>query len=211
MTPRLPALSHAYRPQPRSDADTESRKDRRPFIVATLFAAVMLALIAVTWTASTEVLAATSAGIEWARAHDDLTAKAAFSVILAASGAIAFVIAWARTTDPDRPVRVPGGRGTIAVHELGAWLRDGIEERDDVRSADVLVQSQGKGVRVTARIAVTAAARLQDTANGARAAIEQTLATRIGVPLAAQPTIELRYEELRLRPRPLDTRLEANG
>jgi hypothetical protein len=179
--------------------------------VATLFAAVMLAGIAATWTVSTEVLATLSAGIEWARTHDDLAAKAAFSVILAASAALAFVIAWARTTDPDRPVRVPGGRGTIAVHELGAWLRDGIEERDDVRSADVQVQSQGKGVRVTARIAVTADARLQDTAHGATAAIEQTLATRIGVPLAAQPTIELRYEELRLHPRPLESRLEANG
>ena len=43
----------------------------------------------------------------------------------------------------------------------------------------------------------------------ARIAIEQVLAAQVGVPLAAEPVIELRYEELRLRPRGLDQRVEA--
>ena len=61
---------------------------------------------------------------------------------------------------------------------------------------------RGRGVRVVAVIAVTADARLAETAKAATTAIERALDERAGVPLAEPPALELRYEELILgRPR----------
>lgn len=182
---------------------------RRPFLLASLLAAAAAVLLAVTWGASNEALDAVAQGAAWLQARNDIAARAALSVVLVAGAALAFVVAWSRTTDPRRPVRVSGGRGTIAVDEVARWMRDAVRERTDIRDVVIAVQSQGKGVRVAARIAVTADARLQETSRGARAAIEQVLAAHVGVPLAAEPQIELRYEELRLHPRGLDQRVEA--
>jgi hypothetical protein len=218
MAPRLPALSRPYRParaeSARPDepdaAVTRARiEDRRPFVLATGVALAAAIVLVLTWAASAPVLGALGAAVQWAVVHNDLTARAVLTVVLVALAAMAYVVAWSRATAPGRPVRVPGGRGTIAVHEVAAWLRDAVEARGDVRSAAVVVRSAGKGVRVSARVTVTADARLQDTGHGARTAIEQVLATHVGVPLAGAPIIELRYDELRLRPRPRGTRQEC--
>lgn len=209
MTPRLPALSSHPRSRARAADDIGGPvTSRRPFVLASVIAALVLALLAVTWGASNEALEALAQAAAWAQARNDVAARAALSVVLVASAALAFVVAWSRTTDPRRPVRVPGGRGTIAVDEVARWVRDAVRERTDIRDVVIAVQSQGKGVRVAARIAVTADARLQETSRGARAAIEQVLATQVGVPLVTEPEIELRYEELRLHPRGLEPRLE---
>lgn len=210
MTPRLPALSQPARSRARAADDLGGPVGtRRPFALAALVALLAAALLAVTWGASDAALEAVASGAAWLQARNDVAARAALSVVLVAAAALAFVVAWSRTSDPRRPVRVPGGRGTIAVDEVAAWVRDAVRERTDIRDVAIAVHSQGKGVRVAARIAVTADARLQETSRGARAAIEQVLAAQVGVPLVAEPVIELRYEELRLRPRGLEQRMEA--
>lgn len=209
MTPRLPALSAPAHSRARAVDDPTHDLGgpvgtRRPFLLATLVALLAAALLAVTWGASDAALQAIATGAAWLQARNDLAARAALSVVLVATAALAFVIAWSRTTDPRRPVRVPGGRGTIAVDEVAAWVHDAVRERTDISDVVIAVRSQGKGVRVAARIAVTADARLQETSRGARAAIEQVLAAQVGVPLVTEPVIELRYQELRLRPRNLE-------
>jgi hypothetical protein len=94
-------------------------------------------------------------------------------------------------------VRLAEGRGTIAVDVLAERLRLAILERPDVEDAGVRVDNlRGKGVRVVAVLAVTANARLTETAEAAIAAIEQALDERAGVALAEPPALELRYEEL---------------
>ena len=209
MAPRVPALAGSSLSAVPATADRGMPVlVRRPFAYAAVIAAAAAVLLAVTWGASDNALHGIAQGAAWLQERNDLPARASVSVILVATTALAFVVAWSRATDPKRPVRVPGGRGTIAVDEIAAWIRDAVEERTDVRGVTIAVQSQGKGVRVAARIAVTADARLQETSKGARVAIEQVLATQVGVPVVAEPIIELRYEELRLRPRALDTRLE---
>lgn len=209
MTPRVPAVAGTYQSSTAASSDLAMPVPvRRPFAYAALVAAAAAVLLAVTWGASDLALQGIAQGAAWLQTRNDLAARASLSVVLVATAALAFVVAWSRATDPRRPVRVPGGRGTIAVDEVAAWIRDAVEERTDVRGVSIAVQSQGKGVRVAARIAVTADARLQETSKGARAAIEQVLATQVGVPLVADPIVELRYEELRLRPRALENRLE---
>jgi hypothetical protein len=89
----------------------------------------------------------------------------------------------------------------MPVSEVASWIRAGIEARPDVREAVARVESRGAGVRVAARVAVMPDARIEDTARGVRTIIEEILAANIGVPLAGEPTIEIRYEELRLMPR----------
>ena len=194
MTPRLPALSQPARSHARTTSDLGGPVGtRRPFALAALIALLAAVLLAVTWGASNAALEGVAGGAAWLQERNDVAARAALSVVLVATAALAFVVAWSRTSDPRRPVRVPGGRGTIAVDEVAAWMRDAVRERTDIRDVAITVQSQGKGVRVAARIAVTADARLQETSRGARAAIEQVLAAQVGVPLVAEPVIELRY------------------
>lgn len=174
---------------------------RSDVIRALLFALIAAAVVAVAWLAPVVALDAAAAAIGWLRMHNDVTGRAALTVVVVAAAALAWVGVWARATAPRRPVRVAGGRGTIPVDEIAAWLTAQLELRDDVRDAAVSVQHRGKGVRVAARMAVTPDARLDDTTDGARTIIERVLTSQVGAPLDAAPAIELRYEELRLRPR----------
>jgi hypothetical protein len=170
-------------------------------MLATLVAALAVAVVAVTWVAPVAALDAAAAAVGWLRMHNDAPGRATLTVVVVAAAALVWVAVWARATAPQRPVRVAGGRGTIPVDEIAAWLSAQLETRADVRDATVSVQHRGKGVRVAARMAVTPDARLDDTTNGARAIIEQVLASQVGAPLVSAPAIELRYEELRLRRR----------
>ena len=125
------------------------------------------------------------------------------TTLIAAAALLGYLAVWARTTAPRRAVRLAGGRGTIAVDVLAGRLRLALLERPDVREAGVRVDNlRGRGVRVAAVLAVTADARLAETAEGAAEAIERSLSAAAGVPLAEPPALELRYDELILdRPR----------
>ena len=116
---------------------------------------------------------------------------------------LSYLAVWATVSAPGRAVRLPDGRGTIAVDVLAERLRLAILERPDVQDASVRVDNlRGRGVRVVAVIAVTADARLAETTEGAATAIVLALDERAGVPLAEPPALEVRYEELILdRPR----------
>jgi hypothetical protein len=174
---------------------------RRDVMLATLFAVLAVTVVAGTWLAPVAALDVAAAAVGWLRMHNDVPGRAALTVVVIAVAALVWVSVWARATAPQRPVRVAGGRGTIPVDEIAAWLSAQLETRADVRDATVSVQHHGKGVRVAARMAVTPDARLDDTTDGARAIIEQVLASQVGAPLVSAPAIELRYEELRLRRR----------
>ena len=174
---------------------------RRDAILAALCTLAACGVVATTWLAPAAALDAVAAAIGWLRMHNDGADRAALTVVLTAAALLVWIRVWARATAPRRPVRVAGGRGTIPVDEIAAWLTAQLEERADVHDAAVSVEHRGKGVRVAARMAVTPDARLDDTTDGARAIIERVLASQVGAPLDAAPAIELRYAELRLRPR----------
>lgn len=174
---------------------------RRDIVRAFLFALLAAAVVAITWLAPVEALDAAAGAVGWLRMHNDVTGRTALTILVVALAALVWVGVWARATAPRRPVRVAGGRGTIPVDEIAAWLSAQLEERADIRDAAVSVQRHGKGVRVAARMAVTPDARLDDTTDGARAIIERVLQSQVGTPLDAAPAIELRYQELRLHPR----------
>lgn len=168
---------------------------------ATLVVLASAAAIALVWLAFVPALEATSQAAVWLAARDELVLRAAITTVLVAIALLACIWAWARATTPTRPVRVAGGRGTIPMDQIAAWVRDELETRIDIRQAGVTVVRQGKGVRVAARIAVTPDARIAETTIAANASIEQVLASQVGVRQAKPPIIEVRYEELRLRPR----------
>ena len=201
MAPRDPALILRRSAPPIPDPLRAALGRRREAILAMLFMMLAAALLAVTWVAPAAALEAADAAVGWLRVHAETPSRAAFSMVLLAAAALAWVVVWARATAPGRPVRVAGGRGTIPVREVAAWLSAALEARADVRLASVRVERHGRGVRVAARVAVTPDARLAETLQGARGIIEHVLAAQVGAPLVAAPAIELRYEELRLRPR----------
>lgn len=182
-------------------AAPEAHSVRRDVVTATLIALVAAAIVAVTWLAPVAALDAAAEAIGWLRMRNDEAGRAALTVVVVATAALVWVAVWARATAPQRPVRVAGGRGTIPVDEIAAWLQAQLQTRADVRDATVSVEHRGKGVRVAALMAVTPDARLDDTTDGARSIIEEVLASRVGAPLVSAPAIELRYEELRLRRR----------
>ncbi len=196
------SLSPTARPS-RAPTDELGTPDEAQFgfLLAAVFAIGVAAFLAVLWLAFGPALAAVESSARWLRGHDDVVWRASLTVVLVAAVALGFIAAWARATSPNRPVRLAGGRGTMPVREVAEWLRDALEARSDVRQASVGVERHGAGVRVAARIAVTPDARIEETARGTRTIVEQVLASHVGVPLVGAPAIELRYEELRLRPR----------
>lgn len=207
--PAPDSVSLDQRPAPHLDplpAAPGAHSLRSDIVLATLCATLAAVVVAVTWLAPVAALDAAAGAIGWLRLHNDVWGRAALTVVVSAAVALAWVAVWARATAPQRPVRVAGGRSTIPVDEIAAWLSAQLETRADVRDAAVSVQHAGKGVRVAARMAVTPDARLDDTTDGARAIIEQVLASQVGAPLVSAPAIELRYEELRLRPRRVATK-----
>lgn len=204
MTPRDPTLHIARSSAPaatRGDSHRSGLLSGGPLSGALLGSVLAAALLGLLWAAPGELLDAIARGAAWLRDHEDTAARLGASIVVVALVALSFVAAWSRATSPNRPVRLPGGRGTIAVSEVAAWLCDALEARDDIRKAAVRVERAARGVRVAARIVVTPDARLQETAGAACTIIERLVASNVGVALAEAPHIDLRYEELVLRPR----------
>lgn len=178
------------------------RDTRRQLALATAVAFVAACAIALIWTRQPFVIESGEALIGWLRNSGD-GARVIATTLIAAAALLGYLAVWARATAPRRAVRLADGRGTIAVDVLAGRLRLALLERPDVREAGVRVDNlRGRGVRVAAVLAVTADARLAETAEGAAAAIERSLSAAAGVPLAGPPELELRYDELILdRPR----------
>ena len=149
------------------------------------------------WTAPGPALDGIEGAVRWLRDGDHAAGRAIMTIVLVAVAALGYVLAWARATSLRRPVRVGGGRGAVALEELGRRVREAVLEQPDVAGARVRVENlHRRGVRVSLRLEVTPDARLAQTAATAAARVEETLAQRAGVALAAPPSIEIRYEEL---------------
>ena len=175
---------------------------RRQFALATLVALIAALALALVWTRQPLVITAGDDLLRWLRTSGDRS-RVIVTVVFATLALLGYLTVWAKVSAPGRAVRLADGRGTIAVDVLAERLRLAILERPDVEDAGVRVDNlRGRGVRVVAVIAVTADARLAETAKAATTAIERALDERAGVPLAEPPALELRYEELILgRPR----------
>jgi hypothetical protein len=175
---------------------------RRQLTLATLVAVIVALAIALVWTRQPLAITAGDDLLRWLRTSGDRS-RVIVTVVFATLALLGYLAVWAKATAPRRAVRLADGRGTIAVDVLAERLRLAILERPDVQDAGVRVDNlRGRGVRVVAVIAVTADARLAETAQAATRAIERSLDERAGVALAEPPALELRYEELILdRPR----------
>ncbi|MDA1241428.1 MAG: hypothetical protein O2798_11410, partial [Chloroflexi bacterium] len=124
---------------------------------------------------------------------------ASVSVALAATGALALAIAWGRATHPRRAVRLADGRGRMAVDAIAGALRDEIEERADIRGAEVWVENRHRrGVRIHARLRVTRDARIDEVLEAVDM-VAMDAAWRLGVVLSEAPLVDVRYDELDLR------------
>jgi hypothetical protein len=166
------------------------------FALSTLLAA---SIIAATWTASTAELEGAAFVVRWLQAHNDASARAAFTTLLLATTALSFVVAWARASAPRRPVRLAGGRGTIAVAEVEQLLRDALLARPDLVDARVEVENRRRGLRVTAQLFVTRDAQLMAVIDSVTLLVDELVYDRLGASLAGAPRLDLRYDELDLR------------
>jgi len=167
---------------------------RRDLRTATLFAVLAALAVAFIWTAPGPALDRAAETIRWLRRQEDATGRAIAT--------LGYIVAWTRVSSPRRRLRIDGGRGTIAVDELAARLREAVLETPQLREAAVRVANRHRrGVSVRATLSVTPDARLAETADAAREAIAETLRERTGLPLAEPPEIELHYEELILSQR----------
>lgn len=173
---------------------------RRHFRTATVAALLLAGAVAFIWTAPQPALDGATRTIGWLGHREDTAGRAITTTVLAAAGAVGYVLAWARTSSPRRAVRLGGGRGTIAVEELAEGLRDAVLEQPDVCEALVRVDNlHRRGLRVALLLDVTPEAWLADTAATASARVEQALRQRSGLELADPPAIQLRYRELILK------------
>ena len=170
-----------------------------PLVLAVLAAGA----IATTWLASGAVLDAFERGGDWLAAHDGVSLRAAVTAALAALVLFVCAVAMLRAASERRAVRLAEGDASIEVGDLAEWLGDALAMRHDVREADVRVENRlRRGVKVSAVLQVMPHARLAETTVGAHEAIEALLRSQVGVPLAGPPALQVRYQELRLRPAP---------
>jgi hypothetical protein len=183
-------------------AQAATGEARGAYTVALAGVAVAGIGIAGTWLASEPALAGAADAIAWAQRENSAAARAMVSVALGALAALGVVAAWAYAVAGGRPVRVGNGRGSMALDELGAWVRDALEARPDVLEAQVRLRNrQRRGVGVTLRLWVAADARLAETTRAAEATMQAVLGAQAGVRIATPVAIELRYEELLMRAR----------
>jgi hypothetical protein len=121
------------------------------------------------------------------------------TVALASIGLLGLVIAWARRTALGRPAQLPTG-GQISMAEIARRLEQIIEEREDVRRAEVRVDNlHGRGLRVSARIHVDPQANLSAAIESVSEAAELLLHGHLLVRLSSPPSVELHFDELDLR------------
>lgn len=166
---------------------------------AIVLAAITAALIAVVWLAPVAALDASAEAVAWMESRLSPSAQAVATVALASVGLLGLVIAWARRTALGRPVTLPAG-GRITVTEIARRLEQLIEEREDVRRAEVLVDNlHRRGLRVTSRIHVDAQANLTGAIQSVSEAAELLLHGHLLVRLSSPPSVELHFDELDLR------------
>jgi len=176
-------------------------RERRGVLRALAVGALIVGgLVLLIWGASIEALALAGGVVAWLESRNAPAGRAVATTVVLAAAALALVAAWGRATSLRRAVRLPGGRGTIRVEEVEARLCELLAERRDVVAAEVRVQNRHRrGLRVAARLHVTADARLAETIRAATLLTEELTSGRLGVALAAPPEFDLRYEELDLR------------
>lgn len=184
-----------------------------PFRAATVAALLLAGVAVLVWTAPQPALDGATRAIVWLGHREDTAGRAIATTVLAALGAVGYVLAWARTASPRRAVRVGDGRGTIPVEDLAEGLRYTMLEQPDVCEALVRVDNlHRRGLRVALLLDVTPEARLAETAAIASSRVEEALRQRSGLELAEPPVIQLRYRELILRGEGTGTRHgSANG
>ncbi len=155
--------------------------------------------IALTWTASKQVLDGATRAIAWTAAHDGQTAHLVVTAALATIVALAAAFAWRRAASPRQPIRLPDGSGFIAVDDLAARVAEVVVERPDVRAVTVWVLNRRRhGVEASLDVEVSPNARLQETSAGITARVQSVIQTQAGLVLAQTPQIRIRFEELRL-------------
>lgn len=173
---------------------------RRALVLAVRTLLVACVVLAIVWSASAPVLAATAGGVRWLSAHNDVTGRAVATVAVAFAAALALVLSWARATAPGSAVRLAGGRGTITVAAVEWELEARWLEQPQIVAARASVENRHRrGIRVAARVAVTEDARLDEALAAVAGITERFVHGGLGVDLAAAPRIELRYRELDLR------------
>lgn len=166
---------------------------------AMLLAVLAASLIAVIWLAPMAALDASAEAVAWMEARLTPSSQAVVTVALATVGLLGLVIAWARRTALGRPVALPAG-GRITVAEIARRLEQLIEERDDVRRAEVRVDNlHRRGLRVTSQIHVGAQANLTGAIQSVSEAAELLLHGHLLVRLSSPPSVELHFDELDLR------------
>lgn len=166
---------------------------------AMLLAVVTVALIAVVWLAPMAALDASAEAVAWMETRLTPSSQALATVALASVGLLGLVIAWARRTALGRPVALPAG-GRVTVEEIARRLEQLIEEREDVRRAEVRVDNlHRRGLRVSSRIHVGAQANLTGAIQSVGEAAELLLHGHLLVRLSSPPSVELHFDELDLR------------
>jgi len=166
---------------------------------AIAFALLASALIAVVWLAPVAALDASAEAVAWLELRLTPSGQALATIALGTIALLALVIAWARRTALARPVNLPAG-GRIAVDEVAARLTQMIEERDDVRRAEVRIDNlHRRGLRVSTTLHVTAQANLTGAIQTVSEAAELLLHGHLLVRLSSPPSVELHFDELDLR------------
>lgn len=164
-----------------------------------MLATIAAALIAVVWLAPSVALEGAADTIASAQRGLNPSSQLVVTVALAALALLGLVVAWARQTALGRPVRLPAG-GQVSVDEVATRLQQMIEERDDVRRAEVQVYNlHRRGLRVSTRIRVGAHANLTGAIQSVSEAAELLLHGHLLVRLSSPPTVELHFDELDLR------------
>ena len=130
-------------------------------------------------------------------------------------GAVALLVwaaAWGRATHPRRAVRLSGGRGRIAVDAIAGGLRTALLDIPEVREAEVRVENRRRGrVLVHAWLRVTPQARIDDTLDDVDGTAEWLIEEQLRLTLAEPPLVDVRYDELDLRPRSARVTTDAPG
>ena len=168
-------------------------------LVATLLGGALIAATWLTWTPTLEGIA-DGAG----RLADQRDGRAQWSatVGIAALGLLVWAGAWGRATHPRRPVRLSGGRGRIAVDAIAGGLRTALLDIPEVREAEVRVENRRRGrVLVRAWLRVTPQARIDDMLDDVDGTAEWLVEEQLRLVLAEPPLVDVRYDELDLRPR----------
>lgn len=194
---RRPPQLRALDPSP---ATRRRRKQRFEGYRGAIFVTVLAsALIAVVWLVPFETLNASDEAIAWLESRLTPAGQALATTGLVTLALLSLALAWARATALRRPVSLPGS-GKIGVDEIGSWLRQMIEAREDIRVAEIRIDNlHRRGVRVSSRIHVASHANLTGAIEAVSEAAELLLHGHLLVRLSSPPSIEVHFDELDLR------------